>query len=1032
MKKEAVKFVLAIIFCLFFAASSQAVNYYWMDPGQAGNAWNNAAGNWGDAAYNPLSNYPTTVDAALIYKAKECIIGTDMVGAAKALAGAVYVGGGIANINAFLTVKGEASFTSLNSGWAAAATNSRGTVRIDPGAVVTAPTVIVGNTGTAAYSTIGDCNVMGTLNVTTLSIGGASAYGNGEMTINGGTVNCTGAAAIIGSSSTSKGKLTVNSGGYIFSNGGMNIGHTAPGTTNIGRLTINGTGKVKTSNNFQIGRFGLGEVTMNGGILEQTVGTFYVGNSTASSSVTNFLQLNNDANVTGGNPLSIAAGTANTKGRLTIAGSAAKMKTIGAIIMGSATAGTGSATIELQAGTLTGMGALTINTGSALNKINITGGTLILPISQFANVNTYIGNGRIYTSYGSSRCIKVATTATQVIVTADINLLYAAYSPSPALGSTVIPCADANIVLQWLPGDGAVSHDVYGGTNYNDVNDANTSTAGIFQGNQLLGDETFELNANAIPVGQTLYWRIDEVNSTTTTKGSIWSFTREALIDSFESYITDANLQAVWGANAILQIGSPTSTVGGRGTLNLKSMEIDYSTAVAPYETKVTQTFACPRDFTGAAKSVVLYFHADKLNAAEKLFVELGDGTNLARVYYNSGDTQRITEHWSYWQFFGVPLSDFTGIDLTNITSISIGAGDGIAAGGGTGKVYIDDVRVYPSTCFAGKSALMGDIALTNSVVPIPGGDPETTITNCSIDFFDFAGLAIDWQRSGSTVTAVAPSDSNLVLRYQFEDGGGDTAADSSGKGNDGIVSWAGDWRVPGQSGDALFHDGGVFVTLPAAAFSTVTNEITISAWIRNPAGVGGTTGSPIPNSAHFFDAGKGTNTYVITTYIGWKGEADNALFGTVPFYTNYDTPGIQDAIAVSAADPNKYYGIEPGGTLRWVHYAFVKDTVKGIQQIYVDGELVAEGRGMYRSIAGITKATLGTAVWASRPFFGESDDLRIYDRALSQAEIVSLAGKASVVQPLITTADINGDNVVDFKDLSVIFDSWASVSLWP
>jgi hypothetical protein len=33
---------------------------------------------------------------------------------------------------------------------------------------------------------------------------------------------------------------------------------------------------------------------------------------------------------------------------------------------------------------------------------------------------------------------------------------------------------DPNVVLSWAPGKDALSHDVYIGTNYDDVNDANT------------------------------------------------------------------------------------------------------------------------------------------------------------------------------------------------------------------------------------------------------------------------------------------------------------------------------------------------------------------------------------------------------------------------------------------------------------------------------------------------------------------------------------------------------------------------------
>ncbi|MFA6186972.1 MAG: LamG domain-containing protein [Phycisphaerae bacterium] len=1033
MKKEAVKFVAAIVLCMvFFSASSQASDYYWMDPGVAGDYSWKTIHNWGNSSYVVLGTVPTSsADAAFIYKSKECIIGTDMVGDAKAVAANVYLGGGIASTNAFLTIKGEAAFTtSLNLGWAAAATNSRGTLNIEPGAVLTVPMFLVGVNGTSpAYSTIGDVNMLGgTVNLTAtvapaLSIG-ASANGNGILTMNGGTITTTHAVRCAWGTAA-KAKLVINNGAFL--NGTTTGTNTYIGAYGLGELEINSGGKLKTLTgaSVQVGVYaaGTGHLTMNGGALE--VGSnLYVSNQSPND---NWVQLNNDANVTVGGVLFVAAGTAASKSRLTITGTS-QVKVTGAINVGHTTPTTGTALIELQGGTLTGAN-ITVPTGFVINsagRINITGGKLVLPKIQLSVVNGYIASGRIYTGYGSSRCINVATTATQVIVTADPSMLKLAYSPSPTVGSTVIPCADANIVFTWLSGDGAVSHNVYGGTNFNDVNDANTSTAGIFQGNQLLGDETFELNSSVIPVGQTVYWRIDEVGSTTTTKGNVWSFTREALIDSFESYITDANLQAVWGTNAILQIGSAaypgTSTVGGRGTLNLKSMEIDYNTVNAPYEKKVTQTLACPQDLTAgsAAKSLVLYFHADKGNTPEVVFVELGDGTNTARVYYNSGDPNRITDCRAYWQFFGTALSDFTGIDLANITSISIGVGDGSAAGGGAGKVYIDDVRVYPSACFASKSAPMGDIVFTNSV-PYAGGDLETTVTDCLVNFFDFAGLAINWQRTGETVTAVAPSDSNLVLRYEFEAGSGTTAADSSANMNDGDINFEGDWGVPGiNGGTALFHNGGVFVTLPATAFNTITNEMTFSTWVRNPLGDAGNT-----NIAHYFDAGKNINSYVFSTYLSWKSEADNLLHGVLVFTANGWAPPVPpDQIIVEGRSEN--FADE------WNHWAVVADTSKGIQRMYFNGILIGENQNAFQSIAGITKAKIGTAAFHDRFFLGSSDDFRLYNRALSHAEIVSLAGKASVVQPLITAGDINGDNTVDFKDLSVIFDSWASAVLWP
>jgi parallel beta-helix repeat protein len=91
-----------------------------------------------------------------------------------------------------------------------------------------------------------------------------------------------------------------------------------------------------------------------------------------------------------------------------------------------------------------------------------------------------------------------------------------AFAPNPANGATGV---DPNVVLSWSPGYYAASHDVYLGTDYNDVNDAN-KTSPAYMGNYDVN--TFD------PCGldfmTTYYWRIDEVNEPNLWKGPIWSF----------------------------------------------------------------------------------------------------------------------------------------------------------------------------------------------------------------------------------------------------------------------------------------------------------------------------------------------------------------------------------------------------------------------------------------------------------------------------------------------------------------------------
>jgi len=100
-----------------------------------------------------------------------------------------------------------------------------------------------------------------------------------------------------------------------------------------------------------------------------------------------------------------------------------------------------------------------------------------------------------------------------------------AFGPEPADGA-LHEATWANLL--WMPGELAVSHDVYLGDNFDDVNNGAEST---FQGNQATASFTIGFPGFAIPdglvPGTTYYWRIDEVNDTEPNspwKGEVWSF----------------------------------------------------------------------------------------------------------------------------------------------------------------------------------------------------------------------------------------------------------------------------------------------------------------------------------------------------------------------------------------------------------------------------------------------------------------------------------------------------------------------------
>ncbi|MBC8216966.1 MAG: LamG domain-containing protein, partial [Planctomycetes bacterium] len=133
--------------------------------------------------------------------------------------------------------------------------------------------------------------------------------------------------------------------------------------------------------------------------------------------------------------------------------------------------------------------------------------------------------------------------------------------PSPSDGA-LLEATWAN--LGWRAGDSAISHNLYFGTNFDDVNE---SAEGTFVGNlattnQVVGFAGFPAPDGLQP-GTTYYWRIDEVNDANAAspwKGDVWSFwvpPRTAYepdpADGTSFVMTDATLSWTPGFGATLQ-----------------------------------------------------------------------------------------------------------------------------------------------------------------------------------------------------------------------------------------------------------------------------------------------------------------------------------------------------------------------------------------------------------------------------------------------------------------------------------------------
>jgi hypothetical protein len=122
-----------------------------------------------------------------------------------------------------------------------------------------------------------------------------------------------------------------------------------------------------------------------------------------------------------------------------------------------------------------------------------------------------------------------ALTEDEILITMAVGVWPYAYGPSPEDGATY---ASDWASLSWKPGELAVSHDVYLGDNFDDVNDA-THESEEFRANQpatslyyVAGFPGFAYPDGLVP-GTTYYWRIDEVNDAEPNspwKGEVWSF----------------------------------------------------------------------------------------------------------------------------------------------------------------------------------------------------------------------------------------------------------------------------------------------------------------------------------------------------------------------------------------------------------------------------------------------------------------------------------------------------------------------------
>jgi len=282
-----------------------------------------------------------------------------------------------------------------------------------------------------------------------------------------------------------------------------------------------------------------------------------------------------------------------------------------------------------------------------------------------------------------------------------------ARNPSPPNSATDIK---QTATLSWEPGEAAVSHQLYFGTEQEAVRNADTSSP-EYKDAMDLGSESYD--PGKLQWDTAYYWRIDEVEDDGTIQtGNVWSFTTAdfLIVDDFEDY--DAYNQIWWSwHDGAGYVSHPTeSPYAGNGTGSMvgnentpsyteetivhggnQSMPVFYDNSVLRYS-EVEKTLTYPRDWTeNGVNTLTIWFRGISDNTAETLYVALNGS---AVVNHDNPNAAQIAT-WTEWTINLQAFAD-QGVNLTNVDTIALGLGNrNNPVAGGSGTMHFDDIRLY-------------------------------------------------------------------------------------------------------------------------------------------------------------------------------------------------------------------------------------------------------------------------------------------------------------------------------------------------
>jgi hypothetical protein len=406
------------------------------------------------------------------------------------------------------------------------------------------------------------------------------------------------------------------------------------------------------------------------------------------------------------------------------------------------------------------------------------------------------------------------------------------------------------------------------------------------------------------------------------------------------------------------------------------------------------------------------------------MYVTLTDGdspSHNATVQYN-GDINDIKV--ATWHEWNIKLADFTDVNLANVKRITIGFGNKVKDPPQNRRyVYFDDIRLYAGKCFL--SERDPDFALVDFA---PVG--YLTSGDCKVDNQELAILARDWLAEDDVVATQNPGEANLVAYYPLDEGDVNVNTEDVVGDHNGTLAGGVSRITPGFIGSGAIH-----------VSHTAGSRVEIGTW------------NPVGN----WDPDTNTGDLTLAVWARWAGTTgeEQGLIGKRDDYWNLSSAMFHLGITAWPAYTTNMLALRGNTDVtsgnvtmqqylgRWTHFTATVDG--NVATLYIDGREVASGTFTFGPKTDASMAIGNTngvnGGQNTQTFNGDLDEVRIYNRALTAAEVAYIAdttpGDGELHIPVPSVAEVyqeepEGQRRVNFKDFAMVANKWLEEGMWP